>query len=575
MKKNVFLEVVGLLLLLSSGGSYSSNSVPAHTEGQKIAFHVYSLADSGAVRRIKWGVFRRIQENEKRGRGDNDMLLNPQNLSVIQGYPLQSSNGRSDGDPMIVWPSDNTSPKISLSLAWPTPDGYSNLILDLPNPTTHSEFYKHSSSEPNYIVFNLLAAGQVLTDLEAAMSYHAHTLPYTPSADFQRLRETAITKLNAAKAATDETQQGKLAQESLEAAARATLIMLQDYGIQYAREQRSKPHPENLLPAWGVTFDVVSESGNNERELETVRQLVHCYPNDGWVRVVFSKGVEPRRYKPILKAAHAKGLRIVGQLLDSFDMCSTTRAEWEARVKEYVDALSETVPSGEYVDEWEVGNEVNGRWLVVKPDERCGGLAGTADYINYAADYIKNKAGYLEREPAKRTMLTLFWQLGEDDPQYSMFTWVKKQLSADVMKNIDDVGISLYPDKNPLGLSFHRVFTTLKSEHLLSHQRAMITELGYWPREAEPDYEHLWWWKYPSDRDRKQATTDVAKLYQSAALGYPFSGGGSFWWYYLQEAVPDHLNNNLWKTLSSVHSDVIKINTLCSGTERIRTKRHR
>jgi hypothetical protein len=160
------------------------------------------------------------------------------------------------------------------------------------------------------------------------------------------------------------------------------------------------------------------------------------------------------------------------------------------------------------VDEWEVGNEVKGEWLL-KPQEKveksgescdsCTGYAARADYIAYAADYVKNHSG-------KRTLLTLYWQVAEDKPSSSMFNWVRNVLTPAITSEhtpvkdlIDDVGISLYPDKAPMGLAFDRVFSTLREKHFgRDGQRIMVTELGYWPaKSTEAGYEHIWRWGGP------------------------------------------------------------------------------
>jgi hypothetical protein len=36
-------------------------------------------------------------------------------------------------------------------------------------------------------------------------------------------------------------------------------------------------------------------------------------------------------------------------------------------------------------------------------------------------------------------------------------------------------------------------------------------------------------------------------------MGYSYSGGGAYWWYYLTEALP---KNQLWSTLAGIHAQV-------------------
>jgi hypothetical protein len=241
---------------------------------------------------------------------------------------------------------------------------------------------------------------------------------------------------------------------------------------------------------------------------------------DGWVRIVFDRGEPARYYASEVNTAHQVGLRVVGQILDSSDMKALTLAGWQKRVQSYV----ATLPT---VDEWEIGNEVNGNWLGTQ----------VPDKIAYAAAYVK-------AHTSARTLVTLYRQLGEDDAAHSMFTWAKAHLTGSTLADIDDIGLSVYPEDHPMGVALDRVFTTL--HRLYPAQRLMITELGYW----SADLGHTWWYGSPTDPTGAGRLT-VADLYQTAALGYPYAGGGTFWWYYLEEAPP---GSRLWQQFQALHS---------------------
>jgi hypothetical protein len=43
------------------------STASAQTAPTKIAFHVYSIAGDGSVKRLDWKAFRKIQENQKQG----------------------------------------------------------------------------------------------------------------------------------------------------------------------------------------------------------------------------------------------------------------------------------------------------------------------------------------------------------------------------------------------------------------------------------------------------------------------------------------------------------------------------
>ena len=185
---------------------------------------------------------------------------------------------------------------------------------------------------------------------------------------------------------------------------------------------------------------------------------------------------------------------------------------WRARVEEFVGTLPE-------VDVWEIGNEVNGDWLG----------EGTSDKVDYAARYVKEHSD-------ARTMLTLLWELGEADPETSMFTWLEANLPAERRWAIDEVGLSVYPDVHPLGVSLDRVLTAVHRE--FPTQRVSITELGY--RIAKNP--NTWW---SGSRDTDQARAKESEFYGLAIRGYPYSGGGPYWWHFTQEAPPD---SPLWRT---------------------------
>lgn len=599
MKRRLLLNILALFVL-TFVSSTSGSILPAR-ESLEIEFHAFDKDGS----HLRWEEFRHKQENGKGKDGDNDKLLDPVGLTVIKRggkdtYGLYSSKQGPDeknGDPTVEWPRGRREP-VTLSLAWPTTEGYSNLMIDLPSlsaspaptyPSSRIPVYTREEGKPPVVIFNLLAAQQVLDNLDAALAERARapfSFPYTPSPE---KRETFTSAYNSAKenlrlAKGDglvESQRGSFGEKAFEAATKATLLMLEDYGVQYARAHRT-----TLRPKWGVTFEGdIQQPGGPEAPIKessfgSVRQLVNCDAQDGWVRLIisFDSTKTPKYYQPTIAWAHKHNLKVVGELLDSYDMCCVSKDQWKTHVKMYVDALSDNPEHREQeVDEWEVGNEVNGEWLVHKSDDekrcdRCNGYASKADFITYAAEYVK-------KHTKKPTMLTLFWQVGEDEPSSAMFNWLKDKLvgakasdDKSVMLYLDDIGLSLYPDKAPMGIAFDRVLSTLRNRYFtLPQHRILITELDYWPLRAEPTYTHVWRWgadelnKMSEEPEFQKVRAQVARLYQSAALGYPYSGGGTFWWYYLKEAAPDggYADNEVWKALHSIHESVAGKDVRC------------
>jgi hypothetical protein len=461
-----------LLLLILVGMLTTLVHTDHDAQREQPADEVVLEVHDSAGRRLGWDAFRRRQENGRGEAGDNDVLLDPGDLTVIESGPLYSSNGRGNGDPAVEWPGR----RAALALAWPTSHGYSNLIVDLPGPGRYD--------------LGLLAARQAAAALERAVAARPD---YRPSTAFRRARGRTRALLEEARKA-DRRRRGALGAQALDSVVGATLRLLSEYGMQRARRTR----PADVQ--WGFTLDSVEDA---RRALTSVAELA---PGNGWVRIVFDRAEPPGSYRAAIDLAHALGVRVVGQILDSSQMKDVSLTDWRDRVIRYVAAL----PA---VDEWEVGNEVNGTWL---------GRDVVAK-VAYAARSVREHT-------RARTLLTLYWQLGEEEPRSSMFEWASHNLSSELLRDIDDIGISLYPEDHPMGLATARVFKTLHAR--FPAQRLLISELGYW----SPDLGHTWWWgsrSHPKERGR----VAVASLYQSAILGYPFSGGGTYWWYYRQEAL--------------------------------------
>ncbi len=222
-----------------------------------------------------------------------------------------------------------------------------------------------------------------------------------------------------------------------------------------------------------------------------------------------------------MRAAHALGIRVVGQLLDSSQLAAVSPAAWRGRVARYVTALPD-------VDSWEVGNEVNGNWVGADVREK----------VAFAAAYVK-------RHTHASTMLTLYWQLGEDDAAHSVFTWAAT-LPASTLRDVDEIGLSVYPEEHPLGAAFDRVFRTLHAA--FPRQRLSVGELGY----GDADLEHIWWWG-SRDRPTTSGRAAVADLYARAVLGYPYSAGGTYWWYFRSEVTR---SGELFRVFARVRDEV-------------------
>lgn len=426
---------------------------------------------------LSYRELRRIQANGKGTEGENDALVDPDTLRILTQWPLQN-----DGGTAVV---NRPAGKVALAFAWPSSQGYSELILDLPGPGSYD--------------LHELATTQTLADLERRM---ARVPDYQPSAETRREVEAARDAQERVSSLPQGRQRGVAAAQAWDAAAAASTLVAAELGSTFTGYDGGPP-------LWGFTL---TDMRADNPDVRSAAELARQTDRPTAVRLVFDleRGVDAYREK-VAEASRA-GLVVVGQILDSTDMAEVDMDRWQRRVAEFVDGLPE-------VGVWEVGNEINGDWLGSQVSEK----------VDYAARYVREHT-------SARTMITLLWQLGEGKKDTSMFTWVDENLAPSTRALIDEVGLSLYPDTHPLGVSLDRVMLTLDREFASS--RLSVTELGY----RVPGTPHTWWW---GSTDEQEAKRVIADYYGRAIRGYPYSSGGPYWWLFTQEAPQD---SPLWST---------------------------
>lgn len=435
---------------------------------------VLRVHDAGGAR-LSFKAFRAIQENGNGSDGDQDQLADRRTLAPIAETPLYDIGG----DPGFDWPGR----PVTLAVAWPGPDGFEQLMVDIDAPGIYD--------------FDVLTARQAVSALDAAL--RAHPLRRRPAALAAAMR-TARAELGAVDCPAVLTsarmsstgQEGTCALHAIRArraAQQAMRLLLAAAGRERGRSAKRQR---------AVTFDRLPKASD-------IRSVVALFGRGAWVRLVFDRQEGPGAYRAAVAALHRAGLRVLGEIADSSDLAKLPQSAFEQRVRAYVDALGD-------VDEWEVGNEVNLRTVG----------AGAAAKVAYATRYV-------DAHTKARTLLTLAWQMGEDAPSFSTFGWLAANKT--VAAAVDDVGLSLYPDQNPLGASLDRVMRTL--HRVVPGKRILITELG----SDTPDGEPMW---------PVGSRADVASYYQAAVNAFSFSGGGAYWWYFLEEA---RRGNALWRAL--------------------------
>jgi len=419
---------------------------------------------------------------------NNDFLVDPMTLRVVTAKPLRVS-----GSGFVF---DVSDAPVALAFNWPTePQGYSLVLLD-----NGGSGY----SAPATVNFTYQAAKDVKFRLDAALAARPD---YQPSPKFRTAFDEATSHIAAADASPDQSLKGKEGQLALDRLAVAYDTLLFEHGPAFARAgQRSNP------PWLGLTID---RTGRHRKTLDLAASLTQPY---GWVRIVFDAGKRPAHYAELIRYAKDKGLKVMGEPVDSFYDKRYTRAQYKQRFDEFINAFPQ-------VDAWEVGNEVNGGWL--SPD-----IPGkVADAVREVRDHA----------PGKLAVLTLFWQLNTETARTSMFSWIDANLPASVRRDIDVVLVSLYQEQAPMGVSFDRMMLALRME--FPAQKIGVGELGYWIPGQQ------FWWAYSRDDPNGAAKRATASQYYHAALDYADSVGGGFWWTYIQDFPADQAMQSILRSL--------------------------
>jgi hypothetical protein len=391
---------------------------------------------------------------------------------------------------------------LGLAVAWSTAGtGYSTLFLD----------NQGAGLAAGSVVFNELAARDIRFKLTGAL---ARRPDYVPSAAFTDAVADADALLTAVTGTAVDAEKGTLAQQALDRLVRAFEILLRDYG-------RDRARAAALDEWWGFTVDRLN---NNVAVLDSIADLTGNDAGRGVVRIVFDEGVAATEYDGIVTAAHSAGLRVMGEILDSFPMDQYTLAEFEARVREYVDHF----PS---IEIWEIGNEVNGEWLGPQ----------VAEKIAYAADYVKSV------DPSDKTVLTFYWQMGTaGGPATTMFEWIRNNVTPSMKADIDTVSLSAWIGDAPLGVAHDEVYERLHA--LFPTQRIVMGELGYW----SPATTKAWWWRSQVDPTGTVRRALADQMYL-ANFAFPYADGGVFWWNYNDEMSG---RGALWQTVRNAYRSI-------------------
>ncbi|WP_159814558.1 Tat pathway signal sequence [Actinomyces sp. zg328] len=413
---------------------------------------------------------RAIQSAGKGEDGYDDALLDSTTLEVIAIGPLYEE----DGAILVDVPEGRD---CALCLSWPTSQGYSALIADLP-PHGSAEVLTLAARDLHQRQRAALAAladpsgaagptGRAASALEASRRAHAATQSAIDSGigDEQGAR---LLELAAA------------AQVALDTA----LIGAAPPGALIGATLTEAPSPQQR----GA---VIAATGSARR---------------GAVRLVLDDASAPAlaAWREAADALQRAGIHVMGQICDSEGLAALSDSDFDKRL----DAVLAALPG---LDSWEVGNELGGDWLGEDPVGRA----------TRAARAVKERTGAL-------TVLTLYYQLGQAAAQGALFNVAASLAGGELMGLVDVVGISVYPQSHPLGTAADRVMSALADR--FPGKRVAVTELGYGGGDLD---EGPWW--FGSREDADAARIALIAQVTGAALGRPQAWGAPFWWYFLDD----------------------------------------
>jgi len=221
-------------------------------------------------------------------------------------------------------------------------------------------------------------------------------------------------------------------------------------------------------------------------------------------RIVFDIRRQAITYLPAARDIHAVSY-VMGELVDSVSIASTSIDAYAARTTDYLDELAE------FVDIWEIGNEVNGEW------------AGPSDKVQ-----AKISTAYWQvKERDKRTALTLYYNEGcVQKPEHELFTWAEHNIPVELRNGLDYVWVSYYEQRcHRAEPDWNQVFTRLHA--LFPHAKLGIGGCG------------------TSDPAQK---AELVQHFYGLDVDVPGFVGGGFWWYFRTDMQPS--SAPLWTVLN-------------------------
>lgn len=484
-RRQALAAAAGALLLPGLLSSCSRDS------GQPGGQVLLDVADASG-RLLDLSQMRALQSNGAGEQGLDDQLLDSRTLEVVAHAPLQVDEGPAGATAALLLPAGRA---CTLSLSWPTSHGYSTLLADLPGPGRYSltelaALSLHHRQEER------------LNELEQAAAQEA--------ANVQALRQTTGAALEACAVAAGPTARARLGNAALEAAAQAQLELdgactVLTPADAYLGVTLTRPP----TPAEMTALSALSQS----RRL-AARLVVEDHED----------AQEVSRWREVISELQQAGASALVQVCDSQTVAGLDDRAWRRRLQVLVQELGAA-------DAWETGNELGGDWAGPQAVQRALETARLLSTQSHTSQATR--------------VLTLYYQLGQDTAERSVISWARTQVGAELRALTDVVGLSVYPQWHPLGVSASRVLDALATA--FPGKRLAVTELGYGAQDLSAG---PWWFGSPTDLVRARST--VAAHLTSVALGRADAWGAPFWWYYLEDELPGAPGGPVSSVLRSV-----------------------
>ena len=248
------------------------------------------------------------------------------------------------------------------------------------------------------------------------------------------------------------------------------------------------------------------------------------------VRIVYTGGATASSYGPPTQQIKSNRY-VMGTVVDSGSMACYTVEDHHLRWQDYISNLSD------YVDVWEVGNEINGNWLFGDKGPGCNGTT-QADVVTKMTDAYDQAKGN-----GKATALTLFFNVDStcaaSDPQ--MIDWANANVPDRMKTGLDYVLVSFYPQwctSNPYAYTpdWNTVFSTLQS--IFPNAKLGMGEIGWDSQLGRP-----------SDNDLITIIQTDYRIHPTTVTNWV---GGGFYWEFGLDAVPyDGTPGSIWHVINT------------------------